>query len=331
MLIIILFSALLLVCIICALSIGRYKLISPFYVVKILIARIFGTDWGIPEVMSNVVVSMRLPRIIAAVLIGMGLALSGATYQSIFKNPLVSPDILGVSGGACVGASIAILSHLNNAGVQICAFAGGLAAVILTVSIPKIIRKNSTLMLVLAGIIVGGLTSSIIGITKYVADVETELPELVFWQMGSLSKLKTDNLLAVGPVILVAAIILICMRWRLNVLSLEDRDSKTLGVNIKLERGICIGLATLMTASSVCLAGTIGWVGLVMPHLARLIVGSNNSRAIPVTALLSGSFMLIVDTLARSIADLEIPLGIITGLVGTPFFVFALLRERSVD
>lgn len=312
-----------------ALCVGRYP-VPPLTAVQILLGRLFAFSGDWPDTMVSVISLIRLPRVIAAILVAGALALAGATYQGIFRNPLVSPDLLGVSGGACVGAALAILLGLGTVGTQILAFVGGIVAVLMTTAIPRFIRReNNSVVLVLAGVIVGGVMSSIIGLLKYLADTETQLPDIVYWQLGSLARVTYSNLYAIGPVMLVSGALLVAMRWRINVLSLGDREARALGVDLRRERGIAIVCSTLLTASAVCLAGTIGWIGLVMPHLARGLVGSDNARVFPVTILLSASFLLLIDTLARSLTGGEIPLGILTGLFGAPFFALVLARERG--
>lgn len=325
--VLVLLLILLLILTVSALCIGAYD-ITPLEVVKILGTAITGSESNAPDMTRIIVLTVRLPRVISAILVGAALAVAGCAYQGIFRNPLVSPDLLGVSSGACIGAAVAILIGWGTTGIQGAAFVGGLAAVALTMSIPRLIRKQSTLALVLSGIIVGGFCGSILGILKYVADPEEDLPSIVYWQMGSLAKSDFEKLAYVTPVILISIVILLLLRWRMNVLSLGDKEAMALGVNLKRERAAVIVFATLLTASAVSLAGTIGWVGLVVPHLARFIVGQNIARTMPVSALLAASFMIVVDTIARS-TGIEIPLGILTGLVGTPFFILLLKKQRS--
>ena len=246
-----------------------------------------------------------------------------------WRKPWSSKCVCGVSSGACIGAASAILLGWGAAGVQGAAFVGGIAAVCCTVSIPKVLRKSSTMTLVLSGIIVGGFCGSVMGIIKYVADPDTQLQEIVYWQMGSLAKVNYDTLSYIAPVIVVSIAVILSMRWRMNVLSLGDKEARSLGVNLKVERGVVIVFATLLTASATCLAGTIGWVGLVVPHLARFLVGANACRSLPVTCLMAALFMLVIDTIAR-MTGVEIPLSILTGLIGTPFFVVLLAKQRSV-
>lgn len=312
----------------CALSIGPYS-IPLDQTAAILASNFIAMPQTWSNMAGNVIMEVRLPRILGALLVGAALAVAGGAYQGIFRNPLVSPDLLGVSSGACIGAAAAILAGAGAIAIQGGAFAGGIIAVACTVSIPKLLKRDSTITLVLSGIIVGGFCGSILGIIKYLADPETELPEIVYWQMGSLAKVDYSTLIFVAPVIIASIAVILAMRWRINILSLGDREAKALGVNLKLERGIVILFATLLTASAVSLAGTIGWVGLVIPHLARFAIGPNASRSLPVACLMAAGFMLIVDTLAR-ITGIEIPLGIITGFIGTPFFIVLLARQKGM-
>lgn len=311
-----------------ALLIGRYTL-APVETLKILFSPIFNIQGEWSEMTQNVVFRVRLPRICAAILVGGGLALAGTTYQGIFRNPLVSPDLLGISAGACVGAASAILMNMDNTGIQILALSGGLVAVFCSMLIPRMFKNESTLMLVLSGVIVSGFMNAIIGILKYIADTETQLPEIVYWQMGSLAATKPEQVLAVLPAMLISITILILMRWRVNILSLGDTEAATLGINLQITRTIFIIAATLLTGCAVCLSGIVGWVGLIIPHLTRLVVGQDNILTIPLSFFVGGSFMLIVDTLARTLIASEIPLSILTGIVGAPLFVWLLVKTKT--
>ena len=319
--------AALLVSALVALCIGRYE-VRISTVVRILLSKLRPTEASWEKMQESVVMNLRLPRVIGAILVGSALSLSGASYQGVFKNPLVAPDLLGVSSGACVGASIAILTHTGPVGIQTMAFLFGMLTVGLTVLIPRLIKNNSITMLVLAGVIVSGIMSSIMGIIKYIADPETELASITYWQMGSLAKVTLEDLPAIAIPIVLAAILLIAIRWQINLVSLGDAEAKSLGVKIGLVRGIIILCATLLTASAVCLCGTIGWVGLVIPHLARMMVGPDNVKAIPISCVLGALFMLFIDTLARSLTSMELPLSILTGLIGAPFYFIILMRQR---
>lgn len=310
---------------------GRYSV--PFdQTVSILCSRL----WTVPQTwsdgMANVVLNVRLPRIIAGLLVGAALATSGATYQSIFKNPLVSPDLLGVSAGACAGASIAIVLHAGNLITQLLALGFGLAAVFLTTRLPRLFRNESALMLVLAGVVVGGFMNAVFGVMKYVADPDQELASIVYWTMGSFTGIERVMLQALSPVILISMAVLLLLRWRINLLALGDGEASSLGVNVASLRGVCILFSTLLTASAVCLSGTIGWVGLVTPHFARLLVGEDNRRLLPAAILIGASMMILADWLARNLTGAEIPLSIITGLVGAPLFVVLLaLQKRKIQ
>ena len=310
-----------------SLCIGRYG-IPVIDAIKILLSKIFPIHGTWDQTMENVIFNLRLPRVISAILVGGALSLSGASYQGMFKNPLVSPDLLGVSAGACVGAALAILGDADIFGIQICAFLGGIIAVSITTAVPKLLKNNSTIILVLAGVIVAGLMSSLLGMLKYVADTEIKLAEITYWQMGSLAKISKTHILSVGPLMIVAAIILVAMRWKMNVLSLGENEARTLGLDISKMRLIVIVCSTILTSCAVCISGTIGWVGLVVPHLGRMLVGPDNTKLMPVTLLIGAGFMLVIDTLARTLTKAEIPISILTGLIGAPFYFWMLVKQR---
>ena len=321
--------ALIIIAFFTAICVGRYKITVPE------VLRIFGARLGIAadsvtadKKAEGVIFTLRLPRTIGALLVGGALALSGAAYQGVFKNPLVAPDLLGVSSGACVGAATAILLNLNSFGVQSLAFIMGIATVALTMLIPRLLKNSSMTMLVLSGVIVKGIMDSLLGIIKYLADPETQLASITYWLMGSLTKVLTSDLWAIGPVIVVGSVIIILLRWRINILSLGDNEAKALGVNIKVVRGVIILCSTLMTACAVCLCGTIGWVGLVIPHLSRIVAGQDNTRSIPVSFLMGAIFMVLIDTLSRVLTATEIPLSILTGIIGAPFYIIVLTGQR---
>ncbi|AEF83782.1 HmuU protein [Treponema primitia ZAS-2] len=312
----------------CALAMGRYRVPLP-QVAAILANRLLPLSPSWTAQMENVVLNIRLPRIFAAILVGSALGLSGAVYQGMFRNPLVSPDILGVSSGACVGAAAAILYHLGPWAIQLLALAGGLAAVLLTVTIPKLFKNASSLMLVLAGVVVSGFMNALLGAMKYIADPENELAAIVYWTMGSLASARGTETLIMAPGILTALVLVLLLRWRINLLALGDAEAHSLGVNVRALRGLMILCSTTLTALAICLSGTIGWVGLVIPHLGRLLVGQDHQHLLPASALIGAVFMVIVDTLARNISGSEIPLSILTGLLGTPLFIWLLLRQRA--
>ena len=322
----VLFVVLILLILAC-LCVGKYS-ISPGECIRIIFGKLTGAAPSWDGMDEKMLIGVRLPRTIAAVIVGAALSLSGAVYQGIFKNPLVSPDFLGVSSGACVGAAIAILMSLSSLAVQIFAFAGGIIAVALTLFIPRVMRSKSNIMLVLAGIIVGGAMSSILGFIKYIADPETQLAAITYWQLGSFAYVDNAAVLSVIPLCIIAAVIVIAMSWWINILSLGEQEAASLGANVGVLRGVCIVCSTVLTASAVCISGTIGWVGLVIPHFGRMIAGSDNRRLLPAAALIGGIFMLFVDTVTRIIGPAEMPVSILTGLIGAPFFAWLLYRQR---
>lgn len=281
------------------------------------------------EAMETVLFNIRIPRVLASMMIGAMLSLSGAVYQGIFRNPLVSPDILGVSSGASVGAAGAILLGLGLVERQLFAFWGGILAVVLATIIPKLLKNHSSLILVLSGIIVAGFFSSLLAIMKFVAEEQTELSSIVFWQMGSFASIKMTEVIAVGPAFFTGALLLLGLSWRINILSFGDVEAQTVGMNIKQIRGIIIASASLLTASAVSICGTIGWIGLVIPHLARLLAGSDHIKMLPVTLLSGALFMLIIDTIARASLTVEVPLSILTGLIGAPCYAWLLYRQKT--
>ncbi|MDO4260613.1 MAG: iron ABC transporter permease [Eubacteriales bacterium] len=307
---------------------GRYRLTLRELMV-ILASRFADIPATWSQNADNVVWAVRLPRMCGAFLVGAALSLSGATYQGIFQNPLVSPDLLGVSAGACVGASIAILNGWPGWMIQLLALGGGLLAVLLTNLIPCLFRNRGNLMLVLAGIIVSGFFTSAQGLLKYVADPDTQLALITFWTMGSLAKVGASDVLAILPGMVVSAGALLCLRWRINLLAVGEREAHSLGVNISRLRGVSILCATVLTALSICVSGTVGWIGLVVPHLGRLLVGADNKRLFPVSLLIGASFLMLIDTFARNLAGSEIPLSILTGFVGAPAFLALLIAQKS--
>jgi iron complex transport system permease protein len=310
-----------------SLSLGRYSN-DPSKVLNVILSKL-GLNVPVDPAMVSVVFNIRLPRVLASVMIGAMLSLSGAVYQSVFRNPLVSPDLLGVSSGAAVGASTAILLGAGLATRQIFAFAGGILAVFVTSLVPRLLRNRSNMMLVLSGIIVGGFLSSVLAIMKFVAEEQTELASIVYWQLGSLASILGSELLAILPVFIICSTLLISLSWRINILSFGDLEARTLGVNVRQVRTIVIICASLLTASAVSISGTIGWVGLVIPHLSRLLSGSDNTRSMPITLLIGAIFMLLIDTLARSVTSVEIPLSILTGFVGAPLYALLLYKQRT--
>ncbi len=270
--------------------------------------------------------TVRLPRLLAVIFVGGGLAVAGANYQGVFRNPLVSEGILGVSAGASLGASIAILLQSSTWVISVAAFLGGIAAVSLTCGVSAVFKGNRTLILVLAGTVVGSLFSAGVSIVKYMAPTDTALPDITFWLMGSFAKVKIDQLLFVLPAITISVIILQAFCWKLNVLSLGDEEAQSLGVNTRYTRLTIIVFSTIITAVSVCICGMVGWVGMIIPQITRMIVGPDNRRLIPCSFAAGALFLMIVDTVCRTLLVTEIPVGIVTSLIGAPIFLVLLLR-----
>ncbi len=304
-----------------AMMLGRYG-ISP----RAFWEAITGAEGR--ELERSILINLRLPRTLAALLVGAALSVSGLLYQEVFRNPLVSPDLLGVSGGAGTGAAIAIVLGLPMASVSIIAFIGGIAAVGLTYGISRIFRNRSRMSLVLAGIIVGGLANAALSIVKYTADSESTLASITFWLMGSFEDTGVGQLGALFgfiPVCLIASLIL---SWRVNVLAMGKEEAQTKGLDYKLYVGIIIGIATLMTAVSTAAAGTVGWIGLVVPHIVRRMGGEDTARTVPLAALFGAAFAVLADILSRVFFAAELPLSAITGSVGTVIFVFMIWKTR---
>ncbi|QJR13592.1 FecCD family ABC transporter permease [Usitatibacter palustris] len=307
-----------------ALGVGSFP-VSPGDVVRVLWAALTGGDAGVPDNVRAVVLQIRGPRVLAALAVGAALATAGAAYQNLFRNPLVSPDILGVSGGCALGAVGGILFALPIAAIQGLAFAGGVVAVSLVLAIGAWVRGHDrVLTLVLTGVVVGSLFGAGIAFAKYVADPYNQLPAITFWLLGSFSGTLPRDLAYALPLILIGFVPLVLLRWRMNLLSLPDDEARALGVDLGKLRIIVIVAATLVTSASVAIAGVIGWVGLVIPHAARLLVGAEFARVLPISAVLGAAFMLLVDTLCRTIARTELPPGVLTALVGTPVFIWLL-------
>ncbi len=308
-------------------GIGRYP-VNVVQLLKVLLSKFFPIDKDWPDTINTIVFQVRLPRIIGAMLVGTSLSLSGAVYQGMFKNPLVSPDILGVSSGAAFGAALAIYLSFNTVGIQITSFIFGLIAVGLVYLISTKIKEDPIISLVITGVLVGSIFTALTSLIKYLADTDDKLPTITFWLMGSLASISPRDIKAIVLPILLGIIPLFILRWRLNVLSLEEGEAKTLGLNTARLRIIVIMCSTLMTAASVSVSGMIGWIGLVIPHLSRMIVGPDYRILLPTTLLLGSTYLLLIDNIARGLTTVEIPLGILTSLVGAPFFIILLLTNK---
>ena len=280
---------------------------------------------------DTVIWLVRMPRIIAAMLVGGALSTSGASYQGLFRNPMVSPDILGASAGASVGACFMMLMNQNAVMIQLGAFVCGIFAVALSYFLSKAIGRgtNMVLLLVLCGMTVNTLFQAFVSIIKYLADTESQLPEMTYWLMGSIAKVSYKDLLFFLIPFFIGVIPILALRWKLNVLSFGEDEAKAMGVNVSSVRVVCIVCATLLTAAVVSIAGTIGWVGLMIPHLVRFMTGPNNKTLIPLSLLTGALFMLIIDDFCRALLAYEIPLGVLTSLLGAPFFIFILFKRKG--
>lgn len=312
---------------IATLGVGRFE-VDFVTVMKILGSHVFPIEQTWTQMEYNVVMTVRLPRIILALLVGAGLSISGAAFQGMFANPLVSADILGVAAGAGFGASIGILLFGNGYITQIFALVFGLAAIAFTYVIGGVGKNLPIYMLVLAGVVTSALFNALISLTKFLADPEEKLPSITYWLMGSLGTANYRDLWTAGPIILVGILILLAVRWRINLLTLPEEEAKSLGISVTSLKWTVIAGATLCTAAAVAIAGIVGWVGLIIPHIARMLVGSNNERVLPVSLALGAAYLLIIDTLARTLTAAEIPLSILTAIVGAPFFAY-LLRKTG--
>lgn len=312
----------LLVAILGALAVGRFP-ITPTQLWAIL----NGADTGTGAI---VFWNIRAPRVAAAILVGACLAAAGAAFQGMFRNPLASPDLLGVSAGASLGAVLGIFLGLPVAAVQGMAFAGGIAAVAAVAALSATVRGQGdpVLVLILAGIALGALMGAAISLLKILADPYNQLPAITFWLLGTLSGATPNDMLAAAPAAIMGLALLLLLRWRLNLLTLGEDEARALGVNTAALRAGAVAGATLATASVTALAGAVGWIGLVVPHMARLLGGPDLRRLIPLSALLGAAFLLFVDTLARVAGRTELPLGILTAVLGTPLFLWLLVRLR---
>ena len=276
----------------------------------------------------SIIVNLRLPRILMAIIVGAGLTCAGNTFQSLFSNPLATPDILGVTSGTCVGAILAIILSFGILETQLIALAFGLISVLFTIKIAGRNKNGSMIYLVLAGVIASSLFNAIGSLLKYTADPQDKLPEITYWLMGSFTTATYQKLLIGSPLIIVGIVIIYLLRWRLNILALSEDEAKASGIDLKKTRMIFIFASTLITASAVSMCGQIGWIGLLIPHCARMLVGSNNRYVVPLSISLGASFMILIDTLSRSLTVIELPLSILTAIIGAPVFILLLNRSK---
>lgn len=312
-----------------AFALGRFP-VGPDDIIGSIWAWLSGRPSDLPPQVETVIWNIRGPRVLAAILCGAALAVAGAAFQGLFRNPLVSPDILGASSGAALGAVIGIYLSLGLLAIQLTAFVGGLVAVGAVYAVGSTIRRGDpVLVLVLTGVVVGSLLGAGIGLIKYWADPYNQLPAITFWLLGSLAGTARPDLLPLLGPVLVGTGVLLALRWRMNVMSLPEEEARALGLATGPLRIAIVAAATLVTAASVAAAGIIGWVGLVVPHLARFLVGPDFSRLLPTAAILGAGYLLAIDTLARTAAPVETPLGILTAVIGTPFFIWLLASARG--
>lgn len=307
-----------------SLLLGRYAL-SPGQLLHMLWTKVTGgaADWPLSD--DKVLFAVRLPRVAAAALVGAALAVSGAAYQGMFRNPMVSPDILGASTGAGFGAAVAILLGAGYFGISAAAFCCGLLAVAAAWLVSRLSRTNQTVTLILAGMMISSLFSAGTSFVKLVADTQQQLPAITYWLMGSLSSIKDKDVLFLSIPVALGMIPLLVLRWRMNLLTLGEEEAQSMGVNTRRLRGTVIVCATLLTSASVAVSGMIGWVGLVIPHFCRMLFGYDYRRLIPAGAMFGASFLLIVDDIARLVTTGELPLGILTAFVGAPLFVYLIV------
>lgn len=330
-------AGILLVLFLASLTFGRYSVPLPD-VIKILWHRLWtltGLDRVLPmtvswtEAMEKTVISIRLPRILTACLVGCSLSAAGAAFQGVFKNPMASPDILGASSGAAFGAALAILLGVSARFITVFAFVGSILTVALVFLIAQRAPGLRAVNLILAGIMVGSLFSAGTSYLKLVADPSNQLPAITYWLMGSLSGVRLSSILPAAIPMAAGLVPLLLLRWRLNLLSLGESEARALGVNTDLLRAVLILCATLITAASISVSGVIGWVGLVIPHLCRKLIGSDNRGLLPCSMLVGASFLLLVDDVSRNLLATEIPIGILTAVIGAPFFIWLLLRKEK--
>ncbi len=311
--------------VIVVIAIGRMS-ISPIEAIKTILNH-FGGNFDISKEAEKVIWTIRFPRILLALLVGAGLSVAGCSFQSLFSNPLATPDTLGVASGSSFGAALGLLIGLNLIGVQILALVCGIAAVILTWLSSGSGKRNNMNTIVLAGIMIGSLFTALVSLVKYVADTESQLPSITYWLMGSLNSANFDSLALGAPLIIIGIFVLFLIRWRLNILPLSEDEAKATGTNIRFLRVVTIICATAITASCVSMCGQVGWVGLLVPHICRMKFGNNHLSLLPASISIGAAFMVVVDTVARSVSAAEIPISILTAIIGAPFFIILMRRS----
>ncbi|HKU97946.1 MAG TPA: iron ABC transporter permease [Vineibacter sp.] len=310
-------------------GIGKYPISLADFAAAI-VGRMTGQPAAIDPTIDTVLWQVRLPRVLAGLAVGAALAAAGATYQGLFRNPLVSPDILGVSAGASLGAVLGIFLSLPVLLIQLLAFIGGLAAVALVYAVGAAIRtRDPILVLVLAGVAVGALLTACLSLVKVLADPYNQLPAITYWLLGSLAAVTRGDLASILPALAIGFVPIILLRWRMNLMTLGDEEARALGVDTSRLRALFIAGATLITAAAVSITGVIGWIGLLIPHIARMLVGPDFGRVLLASVMLGGGYLVGIDALARSIAAMETPLGILTAALGAPFFLYLLATTRK--
>ncbi|BFT65497.1 FecCD family ABC transporter permease [Parvimonas parva] len=308
-----------------ALAIGRMPL-SIGQIVNFFNAYLGGREFD--PMLESVIINVRLPRIITGLVVGAGLSAAGLSFQGVFSNPLATPDILGVSSASSLGAVIGILLSFSNLSIQALALVFGLIGVVLTLYIGKTRTKSSTIMLILAGLVVSSLSNALASLLKYTADPTDKLPAISYWLMGSFARSSYKNLILSAPLIIFGIILIRLLIFKLNIMSLSEDEAKSLGVNVKKTRLIFIFASTLITASSISMCGQVGWVGLIIPHMARMMVGANNTHTLPISLSLGASLMVLIEALSRTVSVIELPISVLTAIIGAPIFI-SLIRKTG--
>lgn len=306
-----------------------YICISILYIGRypIQLSSLFDKDNSNFENIKHIILYIRLPRILASLLVGGALAVAGTTYQAIFKNPLVSPDILGASSGSAVGISISIILHLSYPKTIMLGFVLGIVAVSLSYYISKTFRENQRTGLILSGIMISTICSSLLSYIKLIADTDNELPDITYWLMGRLSGVNYNSLALMTPLLFISLVVILSMRWRINIFTLGEEEAKTIGIDVEKNKIILLSAATMLTSLTVSVCGIVGFVGLVIPHFMKLLTGNNHQHLMLGSFLGGALFLLMVDGLSRSLSTYEIPLGILTSLIGAPIFLLLLTRR----
>ena len=312
-----------------AFSLGRYP-ITPLKLMKILFAQIFPIECTWTSQEETIVFALRIPRILLSSFVGASLALSGLLFQTVFQNPLASQDVLGSGEASAFGASLALLLGLPYAMVSLSAFLFGLSSIAIVTFLGRKVHGDGKVALILSGIMVSSIFTSLTSFVKLVADTEETLPEITYWLMGSLSSFRENDIVFMAFILLVAATPVVLLKWRLNLLSLKEEEAMSIGVDVKRLKTLAILSATLLTSASVAVSGSIGWVGLVIPHFTRSFAGYDTKHLVPLSIISGAAFLTLVDTISRTLTTTEIPLGIITSFVGAPFFIYLITKSRRM-